>query len=166
MDFLELKGAKHAVSLQSVSIGLQDCGASAEALHFTSCSTGGSQWRGGSSTPSCSQHSGQPPARPRAATCRPAIFSGSAQEVRQQRQRTAWPIGPEGARCKRQQALPSAGFSSSATPASPSRLCCECWPGSGISALEAAAGRRVSVRQLFHIPHAECQGQAAGRTVH
>ena len=146
---------------------MQDCGTSAEAFHHSSCSTGCSQWRDGSSTSSGGEHSGEPATRPRAAARNPAIFSSSLEEVGQQRQRIAWPTGPEGAKCDCQQAFPSAGFTSSSTSASPSRTgWCECWPGSGVGAPQTAAGRSVSIRQLLHVLYAKREGQATCRSVH
>lgn len=103
----------------------------------------------------------------------PPILSGSSEEVRQQRQCPAWSLGPEGAGSIRQQAFPSASDTSGAAPASPSRVrisiirrCCQCRPGCRCSSLEAAAWRRVSVRQLLHKFDAECEGQATHGAVH
>lgn len=149
-------------------IGLQDYSAPAEAVYQSSCSTGQGLWRGGSSASSSGEHSGQSATSPRAAAGHPAIVGSSFEEVNEQRQRTAWTFGSEDPGRKRQQAPSSTSLCSSATPAPPARSlnCRECWPGSSISAHEAAAGRSVCLSQLLHIFHAECKGQAASRPVH
>lgn len=147
-------------------MGLQDCGAPTEAVYHSSCSTGQCLWRGGSSASSSGEHSGQFATSPRAAAGHPTIVGSSFEEVNEQRQRTTWTSGSEDP--GRQQAAASTSLCSSATPASPSRSLKwrECWPGSGISSHEAAAGRSVCLSQLLHVFHAECKGKTASRPIH
>ena len=149
-------------------ITVQDCSAPAEAVGYSSCCTVQSFWRSGSSASSCGEHTGEPATHSRAAAREPAIVSSSSEEINEQRQRIAWTARTEGPGCQRQQAFPSPSVCSSAAPASPSRNLrwYDCWPSSGVGAHEAAAGRCVCLRQLVHVLHAECQGQATSRPVH